>query len=262
MSYKFDDIAVGKRVFVGDGMPMCLGRGPTEIRGSAFVEAPMVIGDPGDFPTVYATLMVGPTTNPDSPPPVIPGAISACGAFNNSPYSLCVSGDAAIFDNLDVNQKISTGSNVNVGGNLIAQGQVMSQCGGHVLSAKKNFDIPHPTREGWRLRHTCLEGPENAVYVRGRVRNQTEIELPEFWTQLVDPMTITVSLTPIGAHQDIIVKRIGQNKIYLQAKGGIPIDCFYHVFGERSDGDTLIPEYPGLTPNDYPGDNSQYNINT
>ena len=262
MSYKFDDIAVGKRVFIGDGEPICLGTGPTEIRGSAYVEAPMIIGDPGDYPMVYATLMVGQVTNSDSPPPVVPGTLVACGGFNHSPYSLCVSGDAVIFDNFDVNQNIVAGKNINAGGNIIAQGQVMSQCGGHVLSAKKNFDIPHPTKEGWRLRHTCLEGPENAVYVRGRLKNKKEIELPGFWKKLVDPTTITVSITPIGAHQDIIVKRIGDNKIHLQAKGGMPIDCFYHVFGERSDGDILIPEYPGLTPNDYPGDNSQYNINT
>ena len=38
---------------------------------------------------------------------------------------------------------------------MIAQGHVMSNNGGHILAAKKNFDIPHPTKDGWRLRHTC-----------------------------------------------------------------------------------------------------------
>jgi hypothetical protein len=76
---------------------------------------------------------------------------------------------------------------------------------------------------------------------------------------LVDVQTITVSLTPIGSHQDVIVKRIGENKIYLQSKGGMPIDCFYHIFGERKDTEKLISEYEGSIE-DYPGDNSQRSI--
>jgi hypothetical protein len=147
-------------------------------------------------------------------------------------------------------------------GDVKAEGDVKSNGGSHVLSSKKNFDIPHPTKEGWRLRHTCPEGPSNDVYVRGRVKNKTEIELPLYWKELVDIQSITINLTPIGAHQDVIIKRWDENKIYLQAKGGMPIDCFYHVYGTRTDGEDLIVEYQGLTPNDYPGDNSEYNINT
>ena len=71
---------------------------------------------------------------------------------------------------------------------------------------------------------------------------------------------MSVSLTPIGAHQDVIVKRIDSEKIYLQAKGGMPINCFYHVFGERKDGEPLIPEYPGESPADYPGNNDEYSV--
>lgn len=260
MSWKFDDIAVGKRIFCGVGLPIALGAGPTEIRGSAYIESPMIVGSPTQFPFVQASLMVGPMVNSDSTPAIIPGVLVACGAFNHSPYSLCVRGDAAIFDNLDVNLGIVAGANINAGGNIVAQGEVISRCGKHILSAKKNFDIPHPTKEGWRLRHTCPEGPSNDVYVRGRVRNKTEIELPEYWTNLVDPTSITVSLTPIGAHQDVIVKRISENKIHLQAKGGMPIDCFYHIFAERADGEQLIPEYPGSSPADYPGNNDEYSI--
>jgi len=154
---------------------------------------------------------------------------------------------------LDVDELLQCGNDI------VAVGEVKSQCGGHVLSNKKNFDIPHPTKEGWRLTHTCLEGPEAAVYVRGRITNRKEIELPDYWRKLVDPSTITVSLTPIGSHQNVIVKRIGDNKVYLQSNGGMPIDCFYHIFGERIDTEKLIPEYPG-TIEDYPGDNSQRSI--
>ena len=124
----------------------------------------------------------------------------------------------------------------------------------------KGFDIQHPTKENHRLRYICLEGPEGGVYIRGRVTNQTEIELPDYWKNLVETQSITVSLTPIGAHQDVIVKRWDESKIYLQSKGGMPVDCFYHIFAERKDGEKLIVEYKGETPADYPGDSSQYSI--
>ena len=172
---------------------------------------------------------------------------------------LAVGNKASFGDDVIISGQVFTGSNVKPKGNVDAQGEVWSNCRRHRLSAKKNFDILHPTKEGWRLTHACVEGPEAAVYVRGRVKNQTEIHLPEYWTKLVDPDTITVSLTPIGSHQDVIIKRIGDNKIYLQSKGGMPIDCFYHIFGERNDTEKLIPEYQG-TIEDYPGDNTQRSI--
>jgi len=248
---KVPDLFVGKRLFVGEGDPIALGLGPTEARGSAYVEGPAIIGNPSSFPFNYATLMVGPNINSEATTPVVPGTL--CTGVNN-PYSLAIDGDAAIFNNLDVAVNIAAGNNI------VAQGEVMSRCGGHILSAKKNFDIPHPTKENWRLRHTCPEGPSNDVYVRGRVTNKTEIQLPEYWKKLIDPTSITVSLTPIGAHQDVIVKRIGENKVFLQARGGMPIDCYYHIFAERIDGEKLIVEYKGETPADYPGNNNEYSV--
>jgi hypothetical protein len=248
---EFDDVTVGKRLFVGEGSPEALGKGEKEARGSAYIEGPMIVGQPEGFPKNWATLMVGPNKNSEADDPRILGNMCT---GNNSPYSLAVQGNLAVFDIIDAAQDI------NAGKDIVAQGEVKSRCGTHILSAKKNFDIPHPTKQGWRLRHTCPEGPYNDVYVRGRVSNKNVIELPHYWEKLVDPRTITVSLTPIGAHQDIIIKRISENKIHLQAKGGMPIDCFYHVFGERMDGEPLISEYQGESPADYPGNNDQYSI--
>ncbi len=239
--------------------PEILGRGPATIRGAAYQQGPNLQGDDLTFPNIWATTMIGPLQNSDSPPPFIPGVILACGPVNNSPYSLAVIGDAAILENLDVNNNIVAGNNIRAGNNIIAQGQVHSHCGRHKLHYKKDFDIPHPTKEGWRLTHACVEGPEAAVYIRGRVKNTNEIHLPEYWKGLVDINTITVNLTAIGAHQDIIIKRWNDEKVYLQSKGGMPIDCFYHIMAERKDTEKLIPEYQG-TIEDYPGDNSQRSI--
>lgn len=117
----------------------------------------------------------------------------------------------------------------------------------------KPFDIPHPSKgDGHRLRYVCLEGPEVGVYFRGRLTNKTEIELPLYWKDLVHIDSISVQLQPIGSHQDIIVKKVDEKKIYLQPNGGIPIDCYYHVYAERKDVEKLIVEYEGQSKNDYP----------
>ena len=174
-------------------------------------------------------------------------------------YCLSVLKKASFSDDIVIRKNVIVGSNVVANGEIIASGDVKSQCGGHVLSLKKNFDIPHPTKKGWRLTHTCVEGPEASVYIRGRVRNKTEINLPEYWKGLVDIDTITINLTPIGSHQDVIIKRWDDEKVYLQSRGGMPIDCFYYIMAERVDTEKLIPEYQGEIK-DYPGDNSQRSI--
>lgn len=261
MSASFDDLAVGKRLFIGKGNPELLGRGPFEIRGSMYCESPAVFGKANQFPNVWATVMIGKMGNSDSPTPFVPGTVRSCAGFiNHSPYSLAVKGDALIFNHLDVQKNITAGQKIS-GLQLEARGDVTAGCGIHRLSKKKNFDIPHPSKEGWRLRHTCPESPSNDVYIRGRVKNKKEIKLPPYWKNFVDIKDITVTLTPIGSHQDVIVKGWDEEKVYLQCNGGLPIDCFYTIYAERIDGDKLIPEYKGLTPNDYPGDNAQYNVN-
>ena len=251
MSYTFDDLDVGGQLRIGTGLCPALGEGDKKIDGSAFIEGPMVVGAAGHFPTPYATLMVGPNLNidPDNNQTEVPGDL--CQGLS-PPYSLAVSANAAVMGNLDVNFRIQAG------GLIVAGMDVVSKCGRHWLSAKKDFDIEHPTKEGWRLRHVAPEGPTADVYYRGKVVNKKSIQLPEYWRKLVDTSTITVNLTPIGAHQNVIVKGITDNKIMLQSNSGIPINCYFHVYGERRDCERNIPEYEGTSPKDYPGNNSEY----
>jgi len=161
--------------------------------------------------------------------------------------------------NVNVKKNVNVKGNVNVDGNVKAKKEVYSNNGKHRLSAKKNFDIPHPTKEGWRLTHSCLEGPEAAVYVRGKLINTNIIKLPEYWEKLVDPNTITISVTPIGSHQNIFVKYFDSKEVVLESAENIPVCCFYHIFGERIDTEKLIVEYEGGIE-DYPGDNSERSI--
>lgn len=133
---------------------------------------------------------------------------------------------------------------------------------GITLTTRKPFDIPHPNKKGWRLRHVCLEGPESGVYHRGRLTKKNVIDLPEYWRGLVDPESITVTLTQIRTSQDLIVEGIEWgSQIKIKSGNGIDVDCYYLVHGERKDGEKLIVEYEGESSDDYPGDNSIYSIN-
>ena len=251
---KVPDLYVGKQLFVGTGEPTALGFGPVAARGSAYIEGPTITGDPSVFPFAFGSANVGPPVNPEAIPPVpiIPGFVAG---FNHSPYSLAVVGDAAIFNDLTVNGQIEVGTN------LIAQGEVIARVLGkpHILSVKKDFDIKHPTKEGWRLTHACLEGPEAGVYYRGKTINNDKIILPEYWKDLVDEDTITVNITPVKYHQNIMIEKIEDNIVFLNEKDGLEINCHFHAYGERIDTEKLIPEYEGEIE-DYPGDNSQRSI--
>ena len=242
---KFGNIFVGKRLFVGCGKPEALGKGETEIRGSGYVEGPLQIGKDTDYDSVEATLMVGAEYNSDSETHP-ENAIKAKG-------------------NVEIEGDTNQTGNINLGETLSAGGEVFSNDKGHRLSNKKDlpFDMPHPNKEGWRLRHVCIEGPEIAVYTRGRVCNgKNVIDLPSYWRGLVDYETITVQLTALHSHQNVIVKRISpiEEKVYLQSQGGMPVDCFYHIIAKRLDDD-LIVEYEGDSHEDYPGGNEGYSFN-
>ena len=108
-------------------------------------------------------------------------------------------------------------------------------CGG-----VKCFNIPHPTKKNKRLVHACIEGPEAAVYIRGRLTDNNIIELPEYWKGLVDPETITVNLTQIGSSQDLMVDKIVWGKtIYIKSGNASRIDCYFTVNATRIDIPTL-----------------------
>ena len=279
MSFQLDDVQVGGQLRVGTGICNPIKEGDYKINGSAHIEGPMVVGlgqkiklgavggdpdDPGDTTgAAPANLMVTRCFNDDKDcfTPAIKRALQTEGNVringdDGTPQALYVNGDVTIIGNTDQTGDIEASGTITAN-NFV--GSVSTASG--KSSGAKAFDIPHPTKDGHRLRHICLEGPESAVYFRGKVRNRSVIQLPKYWKGLVDYTTITVSLTPIGAHQNVIVKRVDEDKIYLQAQGGMPINCYFHVYGTRQDIERLVVEYEGASTDDYPGDNSIYSIN-
>ncbi len=244
----FSDVEVGKQLVVGNGTYYdALGLGRNAIRGSAYVEGPFLLGNAKSFGEVVATSMIARDVNEES---------------NNPSRSLHVKGNTRLEGDGDTSYSLNvTGGSEHplyVGGDAIftAISPPLLSSRFSVADGKpKPFDIPHPSKKGWRLRHACIEGPEVGVYFRGRLKNDNIIELPWYWKDLVHVDSISVQIQPIGAHQDIIVKRWDEEKIYLQAKAGFPINCFYHVYAERKDINPLIVEYEGDSWKDYPDPN-------
>jgi len=116
---------------------------------------------------------------------------------------------------------------------------------GAFSATTKSFDIEHPTKEGMRLHHGSLEGPEHAVYIRGK-GNSATIHLPDYWTGLVDEDTITVQLTAIGHPQDLYVRGIKNGKVRVAAKArNKMLNYFYFIQAERKDVSKMVVEYDG-----------------
>ena len=280
MSFNMDDVQVGGQLRVGTGICNPIKEGDYKINGSAHIEGPMVVGlgqkiklgavggdpdDPGDTTgAAPANLMVTRCFNDDRDcfTPAIKKSLQTEG-------NVLINGDDGTKNALKV-----TGSQsyqLWVEGNAYFDHPNIGDLSKRFTTADekpKPFDMVHPSRgEGSRLRYACIEGPEVGIYCRGRVRRGKEIFLPKYWKDLVHVNSISVQLQPIGAHQDVIVKRWDEEKIYLQSMGGMPIDCFYHVYAERKDVNPLVVEYSGDSWEDYPDPDYndpqfQYEVNT
>ena len=252
MAFSFDEIfTYGGQLIVAAKkvVPKALGIGNSKINHSTYIQGNTQIGKPDAFSSATATLMVGREDTGGTPMSV---NVKGCQQID---------GDSGMANGL----LVSGGSSVNslyVVGDLFVSGSIDGGNKGRLASRfasadskPKPFDIKHPSKEGWRLRYACIEGPEVGVYHRGRVRGEKIIKLPDYWKDLVDVESISVQLQPIGAHQDIIVKRWDDEFIYLQAQGGMPVNCFYHVYAARKDVNPLYVEYQGDSWRDYPDPN-------
>ena len=114
---------------------------------------------------------------------------------------------------------------------------------GAFTAATKSFVIEHPTKEGMTLEHGSLEGPEHGVYVRGKLERDNVIELPDYWTGLVDADSVSVQLTPNKTFQQLYVEKIEDNKVYVKNMTDLPINCFFFIQAERKDVEKMVVEY-------------------
>lgn len=119
---------------------------------------------------------------------------------------------------------------------------------GSFAATTKSFVIDHQEDETKRLVHASLEGPEHGVFVRGR-SNTLCIELPDYWTWLVDEGAISVHITAIGRPDIYYVEKIENNKVYIGVErktsflnklfGKNDVNFYYMINAERKDVDKL-----------------------
>ena len=117
---------------------------------------------------------------------------------------------------------------------------------GTLNASVKNFNIQHPSDITKRLVHSCLEGPEHAVYVRGRSRS-SHVNFPKYWKDLIDPNSITIQATSIGSFGAAPISL----SISLFSAIGFDVvasfdyyDFFYTAYATRKDVPPLKVEVP------------------
>ena len=226
--------------------------------GTAVLNGPVYIGKPTASPSYEAFLNV--TSNAATQSPIDRQPKAEASLAIKADGNLTVAGDSKTANAL----LISGGSSVDtvhVIGDMFVTGAV--DCGNKGKLAErfatadakpKPFDLVHPTKgEGHRLRYACIEGPEVAVYCRGRLKESNVIHLPDYWKGLVHEDSITVQLQPIGSNQNLVIQEFNNEFIVIAEDSTNTdlitdlsiIDCFYHVYGERKDVDKLEVEYEG-----------------
>ena len=236
--------------------------------GSAILNGPVLIGKPSAAPGYEGALNVASNGAAQNSLDIQPAyqsslAIKADGNLtvagdDKTANALLISGGSSV-DTISVIGDMTVSGSVDCGN----KGRLASRFAAADASPKP-FDLVHPTRgEGHRLRYACIEGPEVAVYCRGRLKESNVINLPDYWKDLVHEDSITVQLQPIGSNQNLVIQEFNNEFIVIAEDSTntdlitdlSTIDCFYHVYGERKDVNPLIVEYEGDSWEDYPDPN-------
>ena len=177
MAYILDEVQVnnGQLIVAEDGVDV-KSSGVKKTKHSAYIEGPLQVGDVGDFTSADGTVMIGKDGN------------------TNATMALFVKGDVTIQSNGGQNGDITASGTIKAKTLIGAHtsGSISGGVSGKSAGAKA-FDIEHPNKDGHRLRHICIEGPESAVYYRGRLKNQKKIVLPSYWKDLLDVDSIYCS---------------------------------------------------------------------
>ena len=249
----------------------------TSPTGTAVLNGPVYVGKTGASPNYEAVLNITSNSAEQLPGDQQPACSSTLAMKSDGNVS--IAGDGKTADALLVSKGSARAATfiggspdaVIIQGDLFVSGSTDTGNKGRLASRfssadgrPKPFDIQHPTKgEGHRLRHACIEGPEVAVYYRGRLKESNVIQLPYYWKDLVHEDSITVQLQPIGSNQNLVIQEFNNEFIVIAEDSTntdlitdlSTIDCFYHVYGERKDINPLIVEYEGNSWEDYPDPN-------
>jgi hypothetical protein len=226
-----------------------------------------IAGNAGNTPP--ALLNVGPSSSVDAVSGISFGNDASANLYRSAASTIKTDGSLIVAGNVTATNLVSGNGTANFitkwnGTKSIANSQIFDdgtyvgintavnttyrlQVIGSFAATTKSFDITHPTVSGKRLAHASLEGPENGVYYRGQNDN-SQINLPHYWSGLVHDDSITVDLTSIGKRKDgkirgYSVDQIGDNKVYIYTDSDDNIyNYYYTIFAERKDVSKLVIE--------------------
>ena len=259
-------LTVGSQTAAGITNPQKLPYESSVFPGLSILNGPVQIGVAPLSPVPKGVLDIGPSV-----PTSGPVALSAVNILHPVKgiklTSTAIGFEVAaptntVLGNVTITGDVVVAGTQRITSNLTVSGTVFSTFQGSInVQGWKGFDIKHPNKKGHRLRHVCVEGPEAAVYVRGTLKNSNIIELPEYWKGLIDPESISITLTPIGSYQELYIKNIewGQKVTVMNSTSG-SIHCFYSIWASRIDGEPLVVEYEGEDPSSYRGSSEQFSI--
>ena len=219
MAFTFDDEQIYKQLCIGSKSDLSVGKidGVDKTLGSAYIQNGLHVGEQDKFSLMEGTVMINKSEE------------------QAGDFALEVKDDQRIRDNVWVQEEVKCKQLVVK--HINAKDIVTDT----VSKDSCNFVINHRDQPGKKLRYTSLEGPEAGVYYRGHLKDSKVIYLPKEWEWLVYEDSITVQLQPIGSrHYHLNVDKFDNKEIHIMEADDKPIDCFYHVYGERKD----IPRKP------------------
>ena len=198
-------LTVGSQTAAGIANPQKLPYESSAFGGLSILNGPVQIGVAPLTPVPKGVLDIGPSVPTSGP--VALSAVHIIHPVKGIKLTSTAIGFEVAAPTNSVIGNINVTGNVVITGNLNGTGTCTFPTfrGSINVQGWKGFDIKHPNKKGHRLRHVCVEGPEAAVYVRGTLKNSNIIELPEYWKGLIDPESISITLTPIGSYQELYI---------------------------------------------------------
>lgn len=134
----------------------------------------------------------------------------------------------------------------------VAAGIGVDGSGRGMLWAEQSYSVEdHPSQPGSKIVYSSLEGPEAAIYCRGKVQlieGRADIELPEDFIALAQPGSFTVQLTPGSLDsKGLAFESLGKRNIRIGelAGGAGSYEVHYTVYALRAgyaDQKTVLTE--------------------
>ena len=142
-------------------------------------------------------------------------------------------GVKSYFSNVNIQGNLSVLGSMNIGGSLNIGNKVYIS-DGHISAEVKSFVIDHPTIDGKKLRHGCLEGPEHGIYLRDHIEckeDNIRIYIKDYFTALCQD-NYSVYLCQFGPYKLCLKEKNMDNFLVESSQKGFKFD--YLIIGQRS----------------------------